>query len=91
MKTLILAAAFAVLSLTSCTENSRAKAWGGTATVDLAPNTKLIGATWKDAELWYLTRPMRADEVAETSSLIEQSNFGLVEGKVVFKETKTNK
>jgi hypothetical protein len=33
---------------------------------------------------------MRADEVAETSSLIEQSNFGLVEGKVVFKENKTN-
>ena len=90
MKPILLAAAFAVFALTSCTENSRAKAWGGTATVDLAPNTKLVGATWKDAELWYLTRPMRAGEVAETSSLIEQSNFGLMEGKVVFKETKTN-
>jgi hypothetical protein len=88
--TLLLAAIAATLFTTSCTENARAKAWGGTATVDLAPNTKLIGATWKEADLWYLTRPMRADEVAETSSLIEQSNFGLVEGKVVFKENKTN-
>lgn len=89
MKTLALTAMLAVLSLTSCTENSRAKGWGGTATVDLAPNTKVIGATWKESQLWYLTRPMRADEVAETSTLIEQSNFGLMEGKVVFKETKT--
>lgn len=96
MKTTLLAAAFALaftspLLLTSCTENSRAKAWGGTATVDLAPNTKIISATWKESQLWYLTRPMRVDEVAETSTLTEQSSFGLVEGKVVFKETKTNK
>lgn len=91
MKTLLLAAALAAFSLTSCTQNARAKGWGGTAKVDLAPNTKLVGATWKDAQLWYLTRPMRSDEVAETSTLTEESSFGLVEGKVVFSETKTNK
>lgn len=62
---------------------------GGTATVDLTPNTKLISATWKDAQLWYLTRPMRDDETAETSTLNERSGFGIIEGKVVFKETKT--
>lgn len=85
---LMLAAAIAVIYLTSCTENTRAKACGGTATVDLPPNTKIVNATWKDHELWYLTRPMRSDEVAETMTLHEQSSFGLIEGKVIFKETK---
>ena len=74
--------------LVSCTENQRAKSYGGTATVDLPKNTKLVNATWKDQELWYLTRPMRNDEVAETSTLHEQSSFGIVEGAVVFKESK---
>jgi hypothetical protein len=89
MKTKLTLLAFASLALlSSCTENQRAKKWGGTASVDLPANTKLTGATWKDAELWYLTRPMRADEVAETSTLHEQSSFGLIQGKVVFNESK---
>lgn len=84
---LTLLAFSAIALLSSCTENSRAKAWGGTASVDLPANTKLTGATWKDDELWYLTRPMRAGEAAETSTLNEQSSFGLIQGKVVFKES----
>jgi len=88
LKTTLLAALFAVLSLTACTQNSRAKGWGGTATVDLPANAKLVTATWKDSQLWYLTRPMRKDEVAETLTLTEESSYGVLEGEVIFKESK---
>lgn len=82
----MIAACFCIA--TSCTENSRAKGWGGTATVNLPANTKMLTATWKGEELWYLTRPMRTDEVAETTTLNEQSSFGIMQGKVIFKESK---
>jgi hypothetical protein len=72
--------------LPSCTENSRAKKFGGTATVNLPPGTKFVGATWKDAELWYLHRPAREGETPETITLQEQSSFGMIEGKVIFRE-----
>lgn len=86
-------AAFALGALitfgsTSCTENVMAKSWGGTATVDLPKGTKLVGATWKDAELWYLYREMREGESPETHTLKEQSNYGVLEGQVIFKESK---
>lgn len=86
MKLTLLAFA-AIALLTSCTENQRAKRWGGTSTVDLPPNTKMIGTTWKDAQLWYLTRPMRVGEAAETSTMSEQSSYGVMQGKVIFKES----
>lgn len=63
-----------------------AKNWGGTITVTLPINTKLVNATWKESNLWYLTRPMHKGEVAETSTLHEQSNLGLVQGQVIFIE-----
>lgn len=80
----ILLAAFSV----SCTQNQRARSFGGTATVELPKGTKLVGATWKEEHLWYLTRPMREDEQPETSTLQESSSFGLVQGTVIFHESK---
>jgi hypothetical protein len=74
------------VTLFGCTENQRAKSFGGTATVDLPAGEKLTGATWKEENLWYLTRPMRVDEQPEKHTLREQSSLGMVEGKVVFKE-----
>lgn len=92
MKAKLLAFTIVVLALASCTENSRARNYGGTQTVNLPPNTKLINATWKSYEsgssLWYLTRPMRADETAETLTFQEKSSFGLIEGTVNFVESK---
>lgn len=74
---------------TSCTEKQRAKAYGGTATIELKPKHKLVDATWKgEADLWYLARPMREGEVAETYAFQEDSNYGFLEGTVIFKESK---
>lgn len=76
------------LAAVGCTENQRAKSFGGTATVNLPAGKKLVNATWKETSLWYLTRPMRADEKAETYEFAENSNFGVIEGKVIFVEQK---
>lgn len=70
-----------------CTEQRRAKTSGGTATIELPRNTKLITTTWKEDSLWYLTHPMRTDEKPEQYEFIESSSFGLIEGKVLIIET----
>jgi hypothetical protein len=76
----------AALSLVSCTENERAKTFGGTMKVDLPPDTKFITATWKSDELWYIHRPRKAGETADVVTMQEDSNFGLMQGKVIFTE-----
>ena len=45
-------------------------------------------ATWKESGLWYLTRPMRENEKAEIFIFQEDSQYGIMEGKVIFIETK---
>ena len=72
--------------LLSCTENQRAKSFGGKATIKLTKGQKLVEATWKGEDLWYLTRERRVNEPIETYIFQENSSFGLLEGKVIFKE-----
>lgn len=63
-----------------------AREWGGSVTLDLDPGQKLEEITWKDDSLWYLTRPMREGEVAETHLFQESSEFGAFEGTVTIIE-----
>ncbi len=71
-----------------CTENVRSRAYGVTSKVDLPSNMKLVNITWKNADLWYLVRPMREDESEETYYFHESSNFGVFEGNVKLVEHK---
>lgn len=79
---------FGLVLITSCTENQQAKKWGGTASITLPKNRKLVNATWKDSNLWYLTRPMNKNEKAETYYFHEESSFGIMEGTYIIKESK---
>jgi hypothetical protein len=85
MKSVIVGLVCAV-AFVSCTENERAKAFGGTMSIDIPKGNKLVTATWKEAELWYLYKPRAEGEQPVTSILQEDSNFGMLEGKVVFNE-----
>lgn len=85
MKRLFIVMVLAIL-MVSCTENQQARTFGGNATVELPENTKLITATWKNNQLWYLIRERRADEPIEEYTFQEQSSFGMMEGTVTFKE-----
>lgn len=77
---------FAILLFTSCTKNARSRNYGGTSNIDLPTGQKLVTATWKEANLWYLTRPAKEGETPEVLTLQESSNLGIMQGKVVFKE-----
>ena len=91
MKTIIHYTSVTILFLcllAGCTQQERAKTFGGTAKVAISPGQKLVTATWKDAEIWYLTRPMHPGEQAETYTFKESSTLGIMEGTVIITETK---
>jgi len=44
-----------ILLQTACTENQRAKTFGGTQKIQMLPNEKLINMTWKNNNLWILS------------------------------------
>lgn len=72
-----------LLISTSCTDNRRARNWGGTETIRLReftnPTEKVINVTWKGDNLWILTQ----DTVSKTLYFREKSNLGIAEGKVI--------
>lgn len=72
----------------ACTENQQAKNWGGTATINVPAGQKVINATWKESDFWYLTRPMYPDEKADTLTFHEESSFGVWKGTYILYETK---
>jgi hypothetical protein len=86
MKKLALCLALACVVSASACDNFIAKKFGGSMTVQLPIGQKLVTASWKDTDLWYLTRPMREGEWAETSVLQESSTHGILNGKVMFVE-----
>lgn len=85
MKKIILAIATISL-LSSCTENIRTRSLGADQTIRLPKGEKLIEATWKNSNLWYLTAPMESDYIPQTKIFREDSNFGLMQGTVYFEE-----
>ena len=73
---------------TSCTKQYMAKELGGTVTINLEPGKKLVEATWKENHLWYLVEDMDSDYVPKAKVFQESSSIGLLNGKVIFIETK---
>jgi hypothetical protein len=80
MKKLILAVALVSLA-TSCTENTRARRWGGTEEISLKPNEKVLNVTWKENEMWICTK----DTVTGIVYFREKSSWGIMEGTVILK------
>lgn len=77
-----------VISLSSCTENQRARTFGGDMTVRLKPGEKLMMATWKGEDLFYLTEPMEEGYVPKVKNFYENSSFGVLETTVKFIESR---
>lgn len=68
------------IGLTGC--QGIAKNYGGDISLELEAGLKLEEITWKDNSLWYLTRPMREDELPETHVFRQSSEWGIFEGTV---------
>lgn len=79
-----------LVTATSCTENQRAKHWGGTENITLPDNVKLINATWKDADLWILTKQAKETDVSEDYTFSEKSTWGVLQGTINIRESITS-
>lgn len=77
-----------ILFFISCTENQMARKFGGTAEIKLPRGEKLLMVTWKETNLFYLTEPMDSTYIPKTKIFREDSNYGLIESKVVFIESR---
>lgn len=87
MKKLLLTA-IVIATLTSCTENNRARVWGGTETIQLESGVRLVNITWKESkgstDLWLLTKKDTTNP--NTYYFKEKSSLGVMEGQVIIIE-----
>jgi hypothetical protein len=81
----VIAIILVALMLTGC--HTATKDMGGEMTVELNPGQKLEEITWKDSNLWILTRPFREGEEPETHTFYEDSEWGVFEGTVTVIES----
>lgn len=88
MKKIVYVVIIAIAFITCSCDKSITKHFGGTTTINLEPGEKLIEATWKDSNVWYLVEPMEDDYVPKTKVFKESSKFGVMQGKIIFIETK---
>ena len=88
MKKVIFAIAILLITLTACTDNMKVKEYGGTAEMYLQKGEKLVNMTWKEDNLWVLTKPMTDTDIAETYTFSESSSFGVFEGTYIVHEVK---
>lgn len=91
MKTLFLFLTLLILLLlpvTSCTQKERVRHFGGNAKIELPKGQKLINTTWKENDLWLLTKPMTSKDSAETYVFFEDSSWGVWEGSYTIVEIK---
>ena len=79
-----------LLMLLACTDNQRAKAFGGTMEIKLPCDQVVFDVTWKGEDLWYATQPPRPDWRPETKHFKEYSSYGVVEGEVILIESRCN-
>src|SRR5277367_2857912 len=84
-------AALLILGVLLCLMPSRcsryvARNWGGSQTIELQAGRKLINITWKGDDLWYVTRPMTAEDTIETYEFHEDSAFEILQGTITIHE-----
>lgn len=73
---------------TACTDNQRAKAFGGTITIPVPCDQSVFDVTWKGEDLWYATQPANAGWRPETKHFKEYSSYGMIEGEVILVESR---
>ena len=67
------------IGLVSCTDNQRARSFGGTETIKMLPNEEFVNITWKQDNLWIIVK----DKNTGNFYAREKSSFGVMEGKVI--------
>ena len=65
-----------------------ARRYGGKLKIELPKGEKLMMATWKEANLFYLTEPMDSGYIPKKKVFRESSYFGVWESEITFIERK---
>ena len=79
--------AVTAFTFSSCNQ-ALTRSMGGTTKVQLEPGEKLLEVTWKGDNIWYLVEPMDSNYIPKTKTFKESSRAGILEGKVIFIETR---
>ena len=82
-KVILLGSTVMLFWLMSCTENQRARRFGGTENITLKKNEVLVNMTWKENALWVQTK----DTLTGLEYFREKSSYGIWEGEVVINKT----
>ncbi len=77
-KTILPVLVAAVFMVIGCTDNMKARKYGGKETMKLKPNERLLNITWKGDDLWMLTE----DTITHLQYFRESSSFGVWEGEI---------
>lgn len=85
----VMVLAFILLTVSGC-QQMMTKSLGGNMTINLEPNLKLEEITWKNDNLWYLTKPMVDSDIAEIHTFQKKSELGIFEGSVIIIESKAD-
>jgi len=83
----ILISVLALVSLVGC-ENTLTRKYGGSMTVSIPCDQKVMNVTWKQDDMWYLTRPMDLSEDPSILTFKEKSVYGALEGQVILTESR---
>ena len=81
-KIILIFTAIICIVLTSCTRQQMTREFGGKMEIKLPAGQELMMVTWKENDLFYLTRPMSPDYMPVSSS------FGIMESTVLFIESR---
>ena len=87
MKKIFLTLAICLVALSGCTKQQRVRAFGGTEVIQVEPGKRVMMATWKEDNLFYMVEPMPEDYTPNDKELIESASFGVLESKIIFHET----
>ena len=77
-----------LLLVASCTKQSRVRNFGGTEIIKVKPGYRVIMATWKSDDLFYMIEPMADGYEPCEKRLVESSSFGVWESEIIFKESR---
>lgn len=89
MKKLFLAFVFlTTMVFTSCTKQERVRNFGGTEEITVEPGYRVMMATWKGSDLFYMIEEMPDDYQPHNKMLVESSAYGIIETTIVFKESR---
>lgn len=79
---LILVLSFSFLGCSSISNSFNRE----TMTITLEPNRKMVSITYKDKNMWILTKEMKSTDIVEIYNFEEYSKYGILDGKLIIKE-----